>query len=102
MEPETISQFVCNKELIQTDHPDVKCTKLPEFWRIKKSLHEKFRIFFYNEVCKNGTKVMIRAGNKKNPQGELKNNEAFVQSGIAEFVDLRFISTSGRGSLFYR
>ena len=86
-----------NKDLHQTDHPDVKCTKLPDFWRIKKSLHEKFHIYFENQVCEDGIKVTIRAGNKKYPSAELKNNEAIVKNGVAEFSDLRFISTSGRG-----
>ena len=86
-----------NNELHQTDHPDVKCTKLPDFWRIKKSLHEKFRVYFQNQVCQDGTKVIVRAGNKKYPSAEIKNNETVVLNGVAEFSDLRFISTSGRG-----
>ena len=89
-----------NKELHQTDHPDVKCTKLPDFWRIKKSLHEKFHVYFQNQVCQDGTKVVIRAGNKKYPSAELKNNEAIVHNGVAEFSDLRFFSTSGRGEFY--
>lgn len=99
---ENLMNIISNKEssLIQTDHPYVKCTKLPDFWRIKKSLHEKFCVYFLNNMCKDGTKVEIRAGNKKFPCGELKNNEAYVKNGIAEFSDLRFVSTSGRGEFF--
>ncbi len=84
-------------ELQQTDHPLVKCTKLPDFWRMKKSLGEVFCVYFLNNFVQDDTKVAIQAGNNKCPHACMKNNEAYVKNGIVEFLDLRFNSTSGRG-----
>jgi hypothetical protein len=86
-----------NKDLHQTDHPQVKCGQLPVFWRMKKSLGETFCVYFLDGLVKDGTKVSIQAGNHKSPRACMKNNESFVKNGIAEFMDLRFNSTSGRG-----
>ena len=84
-------------EIYQTHVKDIKCTKLPEFIRAKKYLGGSFFVYFENNIVPDGVKVTISAGNYKNPNAELKNNECFVKNGKAEFTDLRFNGKSGRG-----
>lgn len=87
-------------EIYQTGNPDVRCTKLPEFIRAKMYLGAAFYVYFENGVVPDGTQVAIRAGNSFNGNAELKNNHSFVQNGVAEFKDLRFLGRSGRGKKF--
>ena len=87
-------------EIYQTEIAHVKCTKLPEFIRAKKYLGTPFCVYFEDNIVSHGDKVTIRASNFKNPNAELKNNESFVNNGMAEFVDLRFNGKSGRGTKF--
>ena len=85
------------KETYQTENKDIKCTKLPDFIRAKKYLGGSFCVYFQNNIVPDKCKVTITAGNFKNPTAELRNNEALVSNGIAEFPDLRFLGKSGRG-----
>ena len=81
----------------ETNDENVKCTKLPDHWRIKKSLGFKFQVVFQNNIVKDGCKVKITASNHKTANAVIKNNESVVRNGVAEFNDLRFNSRSGRG-----
>ena len=59
-------------------------------------------INFYYQVwaltdVKDGTKVIIQAGNDDNYCAELRNSIAVMKGGVAKFTDLRFIGRSGRG-----
>ena len=46
---------------------------------------------------KDGTKVIVQAGNPENNCAELRNSIAVMKGGVAKFTDLRFIGRSGRG-----
>lgn len=83
--------------LVRTDNPAIVCTCLPEHWRVNKPLHSSFKVICLSDVDDN-TLVTIRAGNEETFSGELKNNKAYLKSGVAEFFDLRFVGRSGRGS----
>lgn len=84
----------------ETNDENVKCTRLPEHWRIKKSLGFKFQVTFDNNMVKDGCKVKITASNHKNANALIKNNESVVRNAVAEFNDLRFNSRSGRDTKF--
>lgn len=87
-------------ELVQTDEPAVKCTKLPEFIRAKKHLGAPFCVYVAQGFVPDATRVVVEAGNFKNPCAELKNNVSRVFNGVARFDDLRFLGKSGRGTRF--
>lgn len=87
-------------QLVQTDEPSVKCTKLPEFIRAKKHLGAPFCVYVAQGFVPEATRVVVEAGNFKNPCAELKNNVSRVFNGIARFDDLRFLGKSGRGTRF--
>lgn len=66
-------------------------------WRKNKSL--RFLVRTRNHVgIQANTRVVILAGNEYNPRAPLKNNVSWFRDGQAEFTDLRFLGTSGRGS----
>lgn len=48
---------------------------------------------------KDGTKVILQAGNDENYCAELRNSVSIMKGGIAKFNDLRFVGRSGRGGL---
>lgn len=48
---------------------------------------------------KDGTKVIIQAGNDENHCADLRNSIAVMKGGVAKFTDLRFVGRSGRGKL---
>lgn len=91
-------KLLVKTEIYQTEEANVKCTKLPEFIRAKKYLGAPFCVYFEDQVHLEGVKVTIQAGNYKNPNAELKNNESVIKNGVAEFQDLRFLGKSGRGN----
>lgn len=80
-----------NSELYQTEDPNIKCTRLPDFLRAKKRLGAPFCVYVTNNHVQEGTKVVLVAGNYKNPTAELKNNTSHISNGVAQFDDLRFI-----------
>lgn len=83
-----------------TDQPCVRCTRLPEFIRAKKHLGSPFCVFVDDNWVPDGARVVIAAGNAKNPCAELRNNVSRVCNGVARFDDLRFLGKSGRGTRF--
>lgn len=83
-------------ELVKTGSPNILCTALPSHWRSNKSLPVSFKVVTLDDV-KDGTIVMIRAGNDENICGELRNNSAIMKNQVAKFNDLRFVGRSGRG-----
>ena len=83
-------------ELIKTGSPNILCTALPNHWRSNKSLPVSFKVVTLDDV-KDGTIVMIKAGNDENICGELRNNSAVMKNQVAKFNDLRFVGRSGRG-----
>lgn len=89
-----------NHEIYQTDNPAVKCTKLPEFIRAKKQLDTPFCVYVSAGYVPDGTRLVVMAGNLKNPCAELRNNVARVWNNVARFDDLRFLGKSGRGTRF--
>jgi len=48
---------------------------------------------------KDGTKVILQAGNDENYCAELRNSVSVMKGGVAKFSDLRFVGRSGRGNL---
>ena len=48
---------------------------------------------------KDGTTVMITAGNDENFSAELRNFTATFKNQVAKFNDLRFVGRSGRGMI---
>lgn len=46
---------------------------------------------------KDGTKVILQAGNDENYCAELRNSVSVMKGGVAKFNDLRFVGRSGRG-----
>lgn len=96
-------QKLINSNMIETDSPHVKCSKLPEHWRIRKNLGFKFRVEFdeYVDVKDNLCCIIQASNSKNNTPAQLKNHETQIKNGIAEFSDLRFLSTSGRGMSFF-
>ena len=91
---------IMEPDIYQTEDVNVRCTKLPEFIRAKMYLGGSFRVYFAQGYVAEGTRVSIQAGNSENPNGELKNNQSFVQNCVADFKDLRFLGKSGRGKKF--
>jgi len=83
--------------LIGTDSPNFACTALPTHWRANKTLPNVFRVVALGGDVRDGTKVIVAAGNDENYCGELRNGVAFMLSGVATFTDMRFIGRSGRG-----
>ena len=83
--------------LIATDSPNFACTALPTHWRANKTLPSVFRVVALGGDVRDGTRVIVAAGNDENHCGELRNGVAYMTSGIATFTDMRFIGRSGRG-----
>ena len=83
-------------ELVRTGSPNFVCSVLPTHWRSNKTLPVSFKVVALGEV-KDGTKVVIHAGNDENFHAELRNNTAYMKSQVAKFNDLRFVGRSGRG-----
>lgn len=83
-------------KLMEVESPTIFCSLIPTHWRVNKSLPEKFKVVITDDIS-DGTLVTIRAGNKENPCGEMKNNQAYVKDQVATFNDLRFVGRSGRG-----
>jgi len=83
--------------LIGTDSPNFACTALPTHWRANKTLPSVFRVVALGRDVRDGTKVIVAAGNDETYCGELRNGVAFMLSGVATFTDMRFIGRSGRG-----
>ncbi|XP_067950965.1 runt-related transcription factor 1-like isoform X2 [Watersipora subatra] len=75
------------------------CTRLPPHWRSNKTLPSAFKVVALTEV-KDGTKVILQAGNDENYCAELKNSVSVMKGGMAKFNDLRFVGRSGRGKSF--
>lgn len=48
---------------------------------------------------KDGTKVILQAGNDENFCAELRNSVSVMKGGVAKFNDLRFVGRSGRGKI---
>ena len=88
-------------ELVRTGSPNFVCSVLPTHWRSNKTLPVSFKVVALGEV-KDGTKVVIHAGNDENFHAELRNNTAYMKSQVAKFNDLRFVGRSGRGKLIDR
>ena len=83
--------------LIGTDSPNFACTALPTHWRANKTLPSVFRVVALGGDVRDGTRVIVAAGNDENYCGELRNGVAYMLSGVATFTDMRFIGRSGRG-----
>lgn len=96
----TIDDDHNTKDIYHTDNPAVKCTKLPEFIRAKKQLDMPFYVYVSTGYVPDGTRLVVMAGNLKNPCAELRNNVARVWNNVARFDDLRFLGKSGRGTRF--
>lgn len=82
--------------LTDTESPNFLCTKLPLHWRSNKTLPYPFKVVARGGV-KDGTKVVVTAGNDENFCPELRNNVATMKNHVAKFSDLRFVGRSGRG-----
>ena len=85
------------ERLIGTDSPNFACTALPTHWRANKTLPNVFRVVALGGDVRDGTRVIVAAGNDENYCGELRNGVAYMLSGVATFTDMRFIGRSGRG-----
>ena len=83
--------------LIATDSPNFACTALPTHWRANKTLPSVFRVVALGCDVRDGTRVIVAAGNDENYSGDLRNGVAYMLSGVATFTDMRFIGRSGRG-----
>ena len=83
--------------LVGTDSPNFACTALPGHWRANKTLPSVFRVVALGGDVRDGTRVIVAAGNDENYCGELRNGVAYMLSGVATFTDMRFIGRSGRG-----
>jgi len=83
--------------LIGTDSPNFACTALPTHWRANKTLPSVFRVVALGGDVRDGTRVIVAAGNDENYCSELRNGVAYMLSGVATFTDMRFIGRSGRG-----
>ena len=55
-----------------------------------------FQVLALTDV-KDGTKVILQAGNDENFCAELRNSVSVMKGGVAKFNDLRFVGRSGRG-----
>ncbi|XP_074643474.1 runt-related transcription factor 1-like [Tubulanus polymorphus] len=86
-------------ELVRTGSPNFVCSVLPMHWRSNKTLPVSFKVVALGEI-KDGTKVIVAAGNDENFCGELRNAVAFMKNQVAKFNDLRFVGRSGRGKSF--
>ncbi|ESO93278.1 hypothetical protein LOTGIDRAFT_96224, partial [Lottia gigantea] len=86
-------------ELVRTGSPNFVCSVLPSHWRSNKTLPVAFKVVSLGDV-KDGTKVIIRAGNDENFCGEIRNYTAYMKNRVAKFNDLRFVGRSGRGKTF--
>ena len=84
-------------ELVRTGSPNFVCSVLPSHWRSNKTLPVSFKLVALGEV-KDGTKVVISAGNDENFCAELRNGIAYMKNQVAKFNDLRFVGRSGRGN----
>ncbi|UJR13575.1 hypothetical protein I4U23_000588 [Adineta vaga] len=80
-------------------NPYFECSSLPNHWRKNKSLRFILRTKNFIEIKAN-TRVIILAGNEYNACTTLKNHISWFRNGQAEFNDLRFLGTSGRGKKF--
>ena len=94
--PPTSADRVADR-LVGTDSPNFACTALPTHWRANKTLPSVFRVVALGGDVRDGTKVIVAAGNDENYCGELRSGVAFMLSGVATFTDMRFIGRSGRG-----
>lgn len=83
-------------ELVRTGSPNFVCSVLPSHWRSNKTLPVAFKVVALGDV-KDGTKVVIHAGNDENYCPELRNCTAYMKNQVAKFNDLRFVGRSGRG-----
>ena len=83
-------------ELVRTGSPNFVCSVLPSHWRSNKTLPVAFKVVALGEV-KDGTRVIISAGNDENFAAELRNGVAQMKNQVAKFNDLRFVGRSGRG-----
>jgi len=86
-----------DQRLVGTDSPNFACTALPKHWRANKTLPSVFRVVALSGDVRDGTRVIVAAGNDENYCSELRNGVAFMLSGVATFTDMRFIGRSGRG-----
>jgi len=57
-----------------------------------------FRVVALGGDVRDGTRVIVAAGNDENHCAELRNGVAYMLSGVASFTDMRFIGRSGRGN----
>lgn len=93
------SRAMCN--VVRTGSPNILCTELPSHWRSNKTLPITFKVFVLSDCAgcevKDGTVVMVKAGNDENICGEIRNATALIKNGVAKFHDLRFVGRSGRG-----
>ena len=85
------------ERIIETDSPNFACTALPTHWRANKTLPSVFRVMSLSGDVRDGTRVIVAAGNDENFCGELRNGVAYMLSGVATFTDMRFVGRSGRG-----
>ncbi|KAF6029344.1 hypothetical protein EB796_012349 [Bugula neritina] len=85
-----------NSELIRSDSLAFLVSPLPSHWRSNKTLPYAFKVVALTDV-KDGTKVIIQAGNDENHCADLRNSIAVMKGGVAKFTDLRFVGRSGRG-----
>ena len=76
------------------------CTALPNHWRSNKTLPTPFKVISECRNVKDGTKVVVSAGNDEHSSSELRNNQATMKNNVAKFNDLRFVGRSGRGKCF--
>ena len=86
-------------EYIPTGSPNFVCTPLPSHWRSNKTLPIAFKVAAVDSSVpiKDGTKVLVSAGNDENYCSELRNSTAYMKNQVAKFNDLRFVGRSGRG-----
>ncbi|XP_067947808.1 runt-related transcription factor 1-like isoform X2 [Watersipora subatra] len=91
--------FEHHSELIRSDSLAFLVSPLPTHWRSNKTLPFAFKVVALTEI-KDGTKVIVQAGNSENNNAELRNSVAIMKGGVAKFTDLRFIGKSGRGKSF--
>nr|AKJ32558.1 Runt-related transcription factor 1 [Pinctada fucata]ARE59196.1 runt-like transcription factor [Pinctada imbricata] len=87
-------------EFIRTGSPNFVCTPLPTHWRSNKTLPVAFKVVAVDVNVKDGTKVLVSAGNDENYCSELRNSTAYMKNQVAKFNDLRFVGRSGRGKSF--
>lgn len=77
----------------------VLCSKLPAHGRRQECLLCLFSVIVLDNDFPDGTEVVITAGNENN-NPRMWNNEAAIENGVSEFLDLRIDGCSGRTKPF--